>query len=138
MLFSRNPYRWLVFLIVGALLVMSWAFMQFVDTPIQEQPVLGQESLEEGTTGTTFLLVFCAMAAGFPAVGMGTYLMYQGTQIRLTKPVPLPDSPEMLGTAGMEGSRAGTRGNLFIAGGGFVLISGLALPLIAWWISEHL
>ena len=135
---ANNKYRWLVFLILGAMLLVGWVFMQLTDSYIGELQQLSQKSPEQAMSKSAFLFVFIAMAAGFPAVGIGAYFIYQGNQIRIAQQIPLPGARVMMDTPIIEGPRATLRGQLLIAGGGLVVIVGLLLPLLAWWVTETL
>ncbi len=134
---SSSKYRWLILIMLAAMLILGWVFLQFTESYIQGLKELSQESPEQALNKSLFLLVFIAMAAGFPAVGIGAYFLYQGNQIRVAQKFPTTGSRVTIDTPIIEGPRAILRGQLLMAGGGLVIISGLALPLVAWWISEN-
>ena len=79
-------------------------------------------------------LIFLAVTimAGFPAVGMGAYVMYIGSRIRATGQWP----PAGLGFQSKVPVELGVRTNLVGFGtmglGGILTIVGLSLPLLGW------
>ncbi len=135
---ASRTYGWLFVLVVLAMLALGWAFMEFSNSYIHELKQLSQSPPEQAFNASTFFLVVLAMVAGFPAVGIGTYVTYQGNQIRQAQQIPLPVSRVREGTQMMKGPRALLRGRLLILCGGLLILSGLVLPLIAWWASENL
>ena len=135
---SSKKYRWLIIVIFFAMLLLGLIFLQLTELYIEDLRELSQKSPEQAMNKSFFLLVFISMMAGFPAVGMGTYLIYQGNQIRITRQFPSPGTRVIIDTPIIEGPRAIMRGNLLMVGGGLVVISGLALPIVAWWLTENL
>ncbi len=83
-------------------------------------------------------LIFFAVTimAGFPAVGMGAYVMYLGSRIRATGQWP----PEEMGFQSKVPVELGVRTNLVGFGtmglGGILTIVGLSLPLLGWRIMD--
>ncbi len=81
-------------------------------------------------------LIFLAVTimAGFPAVGMGAYVMYIGSRIRATGQWP----PAGMGFQATSPVVLGVRTNLVGFGtmglGGILTIVGLSLPLLGWRI----
>ena len=80
--------------------------------------------------GLLFLVV--TMMAGFPAVGMGAYVMYIGSRIRATGQWP----PVGMGFRSKSTVILGARANLIafsIMGlGGILVLTGVFLPLLGW------
>ncbi len=74
--------------------------------------------------------------AGFPAVGMGAYVMYIGSRIRATGQWP----PAGMGFQSKVPVELGVRTNLIGLGtmglGGILTIVGLSLPLLGWRIMD--
>ena len=134
---ASKKYRWLVLLIFLGMILLGLVFMQLTESYIQELKQLSQDSPRQAMNKSAFLLVFIAMAAGFPAVGIGAYFIYQGNQIRVTRQFPSPGTRVIVDTPIIEGSPAILRGHLLMVGGGLVIVSGLALPIIAWWVTEN-
>ena len=133
---ANKKYRWLIILLFIAMVLLGLIFLQLTESYIQELRELSQESPEQAINKTAFLLLFISMMAGFPVVGMGTYLIYHGNQIRVSRQFPSPGTRVIVDTPIIEGSRATLRGNLLMVFGGLVVISGLALPIVAWWLTE--
>ncbi|GJL51351.1 MAG: hypothetical protein NPIRA01_25780 [Nitrospirales bacterium] len=133
-----TTYRWIVFGIVVGLIFLGPLLLQFTDSSIQELKSVSQEAPQEPFDTSTFLLVFIAMAAGFPAIGIGTYLLYQGNQFRVAPPFPSLGSRVMVDTPIMKSSSARMRGHALMVGGSLVILSGLGLPILAWWLAENL
>ncbi len=80
--------------------------------------------------GLIFLIV--TMMAGFPAVGMGAYVMYIGSRIKATRQWP----PAGMGFQSQSPLMLGARSNLVgfstMGLGGILAITGLLLPLLGW------
>jgi hypothetical protein len=78
------------------------------------------------------LLVVVTMLAGMPAVGMGAYVMYLGSRIRLTQQWP----PAGMGFGAEAPVILGDRATLVgwgVTGLGFVLVvCGVTLPVVGW------
>jgi hypothetical protein len=86
--------------------------------------------------GLMFLVV--TMMAGFPAVGMGAYVMYVGSRIRVTGQWP----PAGMGFQSKAPVMLGARTNLVAFStmglGGVLLMTGLFLPLLGWRLMNML
>ena len=86
--------------------------------------------------GLMFLVV--TMMAGFPAVGMGAYVMYIGSRIRATEQWP----PAGMGFQSKAPVMLGARTNLVAFStmglGGVLLMTGLFLPLLGWRLMNML
>ena len=78
------------------------------------------------------------MAAGFPSIGMGTYLLYLGNQIRVTEQFSSPRSRIVVDSPIKKGFSARVRAQVLMVCGSLVIMSGLGLPLLAWWFAENL
>ena len=103
-------------------------------------------AMEEGDAPTTpaifqqIDLIFLAVTimAGFPAVGMGAYVMYIGSRIRATGQWP----PAGMGFQSKVPVELGVRTNLVGFGtmglGGILTLFGLSLPLLGWRIMNML
>ncbi len=81
-------------------------------------------------SGLIFLVV--TMMAGFPAVGMGAYVMYIGSRIRATGQWPPAGMGFQLKSSVTLGSRADLVGFSTMGLGGILTIVGLCLPLLGW------
>ncbi|HSF09730.1 MAG TPA: hypothetical protein VLA60_09960 [Nitrospirales bacterium] len=80
----------------------------------------------------SMLLLVVTMLAGMPAVGMGAYVMYLGSRIRLTQQWPPAGMGFGAETPVMLGDRA-TLVGWGVTGLGFVLVvCGLILPVVGW------
>ena len=85
-----------------------------------------------------FMLLVVTMMAGFPAVGMGAYVMYIGSRIRATGQWP----PSGMGFQSKTPVMLGARANLVAFGtmglGGILVMTGLFLPLLGWRLMNML
>ena len=85
-----------------------------------------------------FMLLVVTMMAGFPAVGMGAYVMYIGSRIRATGQWP----PAGMGFQSKAPVMLGARANLVAFStmglGGILVMTGLFLPLLGWRLMNML
>ena len=85
-----------------------------------------------------FMFLVVTMMAGFPAVGMGAYVMYIGSRIRVTGQWP----PAGMGFQSKSPVMLGARANLVAFGtmglGGILVMTGLFLPLLGWRLMNML
>jgi len=85
-----------------------------------------------------FMLLVVTMMAGFPAVGMGAYVMYIGSRIRVTGQWP----PAGMGFQSKAPVMLGARANLVAFStmvlGGILVLTGLCLPLLGWRLMNML
>lgn len=82
--------------------------------------------------GLIFLVV--TMMAGFPAVGMGAYVMYIGSRIHETGQWPPAGMGFQSKSPVMLGSRTNLVGFSTMGLGGILIIVGLCLPLLGWHV----
>ena len=114
----HKRYRLLMVVLVLSLLILGTGVILLTQTFFQSiQPSLQQTSEQSGLN-KDLLMLGITMVAGLPAIGIGTYFVYLGNQIRFT-------SPRM-------------KGPLFMVFGGLIIVSCLVLPLLVWWMSETL
>jgi hypothetical protein len=113
----------------GALIYFTMEFLSHV-TPTDSPPTetMGHQ------IGMWLLVV--SMLAGMPAVGMGAYVMYLGSRIRVTQQWP----PAGMGFQTKTPVRLDDRATLVgavVMGLGFVLVvCGLALPVVGWQLGN--
>ena len=85
-----------------------------------------------------FMLLVVTMMAGFPAVGMGAYVMYIGSRIRATGQWP----PAGMGFQSKAPVMLDARANLVAFStmglGGILVMTGLFLPLLGWRLMNML
>lgn len=109
----------------GALVYFT---LEYLSSVTQENAAPTPETIQQ--IGLLFLVI--TMMAGFPAVGMGAYVMYIGTRIRATGQWP----PAGMGFRSKTPVVLGARTNLVGYGtmglGGILVIVGLMLPLLGW------
>jgi len=121
------------------MILLGLVFLQLTESYVQElKSVSPQVSPQEAFNKSTFLFVFIAMAAGFPAIGMGTYLLYHGNQIRVTPKIPSSGTRTIVDMPVTKDLSAMVRGQALMVCGGLVIMSGLGFPILAWWLAENL
>ena len=86
--------------------------------------------------GLMFLVV--TMMAGFPAVGMGAYVVYIGSRIRATGQWPPAGMGFQFKTPVMLGARTNLVAFSTMGLGGVLLMAGLFLPLLGWHLMNIL
>ena len=115
----------------GALIYFT---MEYLSSMTQGDAPPTSETIQQ--IGLIFLVV--TMMAGFPAVGMGAYVMYIGSRIRATGEWP----PAGMGFQSKSSILLGSRTNLvcFITMGlgGILVLAGLFLPLLGWRLMNML
>ena len=109
----------------GALVYFTMEYLSQVTKP--------DSTLTESTGHQIrMLLLVVTMLAGMPAVGMGAYIMYLGSRIRLTQRWPPAGMGFGAETPVMLGDRA-TLVGWGVTGLGFVLVvCGVTLPVVGW------
>ena len=112
----NKKFRILLVTMLVGLVVLGVALILFTNSFLQAIKPSAQPSLERTPINTDLLLLGITMLAGLPAIGIGTYLAYSGNQIRIT-------SPRM-------------KGPLLMVSGGLIIVCGLVLPLVVWWMSQ--
>ena len=78
------------------------------------------------------LLLVVTMLAAMPAVGMGAYVMYIGSRIRLTRQWPPAGMGFQAVAPVMLGDRAAFISAMVMGLGGVLVVCGLVLPIFAW------
>ncbi len=120
------------------MLLLGVVFLQLTESYLQDSKPSSQESPPEVFGRSTILVVFIAMAAGFPAIGIGTYLLYNGTQIQATQKYALSKAQMRDDFPSRKDSRSSLKGQALMISGGIIIMSGLSLPILAWWLAENL
>ena len=114
----QKRYRFLIVILSVGLLVLGIGFIFFTHSFLQAIKSSPQQTPEQARFNKDLLLLGITMVAGLPAIGIGTYLVYLGNQMRLTSPI--------------------MKGPLFMIFGVLIIVSCLVLPLLVWWMSETL
>ena len=134
MKFSTNRTLLLVMILTlaisgGALIYFTMEFLSHV-TPTDSPPTetMGHQ--------IRMLLLVVSMLAGMPAVGMGAYVMYLGSRIRVTQQWPPAGIGFRAKAPVMLGDRAGLVGAVVMGLGFVVVLCGLALPFVAWQLGN--
>jgi len=109
----------------GALIYFTMEYLSFV---AQGDVPLTPETIHQ--IGLMLLVVM--MMAGMPSVGMGAYVMYIGSRIRVTGQWPPAGMGYTSKTPVMLGVRANVVGLLTMGFGGILVVVGLLLPLLGW------
>ncbi|MFA9562975.1 MAG: hypothetical protein ACERKU_11615 [Nitrospirota bacterium] len=109
----------------GALIYFT---MEYLASVTESNAPLTPETIHQ----IGFMLLVVTMMAGFPAVGMGAYVMYIGSRIRATGQWP----PSGMGFQSKAPVMLGARANLVAFStmglGGILVMTGLFLPLLGW------
>ena len=115
------------FLLFGvAFFLLTNAFLQTLNTPIQTNSDLSPMKED-------LLVLGISMIAGLPAVGIGAYVAFQGSQLRgraLKQPLSRGENLDPKPT-GVTSNKI--RGILLMVLGGLITFSGFILPLVVWW-----
>lgn len=113
----------------GALMYFTMEFLSQVTRP--DSPPTEAMSHQIG-----MLLLVVTMLAGMPAVGMGAYVMYLGSRIRVTKQWPPAGMGFRAEAPVMLGDRSTLLGALVMGLGFLLVVCGLALPFVAWQLGN--
>jgi hypothetical protein len=81
-------------------------------------------------------LLVVTMLAGLPAVGMGAYVMYIGSRIRVTQQWPPAGMGFRAEAPVMLGDRATLVGVGVMVLGCVLVVCGFTLPVVAWKLSR--
>ena len=109
----------------GALIYFT---MEYLSLVTQGDAPLTSETIHQ----IGLLLLVVMMMAGIPAVGMGAYVMYIGSRIRVTGQWP-PAGVGFQSKSPIElGRRAQLLGFMAMGLGGILAFGGLMLPLLGW------
>ncbi len=112
-------------LLGGALIYFTLEYLSFV---AQGEAPPTSETIHQ--IGLIVLVV--TMLAGMPSVGMGAYVMYIGSKIRVTSQWPPAGMGFTSKTPVMLGARGNVVGLLTMGFGGTLVVVGLLLPLLGW------
>ena len=128
----KSSNKILLLMMLGTLALFGGALiyftMEYLSSVTQGDAPPTPEAIHQ--IGLMFLVV--TMMAGFPAVGMGAYVMYIGSRIRATGQWP----PTGMGFQSKAPVMLGARANLVAFSamglGGILVMTGLFLPLLGW------
>ena len=109
----------------GALIYFTMEYLSSV-TPSNAPPT--SKTIHQ--VGLMVLVV--TMMAGFPAVGMGAYVMYIGSRVRATGQWPPPGMGFQFKAPVTLGARANIVAFSTIGLGGILVMTGLLFPLLGW------
>ena len=115
----------------GALIYFT---MEYLSSMTQGDAPPTSETIQQ--IGLIFLVV--TMTAGFPAVGMGAYVMYIGSRIRATGEWPPAGMGFQSKSSILLGSRTNLVGFSTMGLGGILVLAGLFLPLLGWRLMNML
>ena len=115
----------------GALIYFT---MEYLSSVTQGDAPPTPETIHQ--IGLMFLVV--TMMAGFPAVGMGAYVMYIGSRIRATGQWPPAGMGFQSKAPVMLGARANFVAFITMGLGGILVMTGLFLPLLGWRLMNML
>ena len=134
----KSSNKILLLMMLGTLALFGGALiyftMEYLSSVTQGDAPPTPEAIHQ--IGLMFLVV--TMMAGFPAVGMGAYVMYIGSRIRATGQWP----PTGMGFQSTSPVVLGARTNLVglstMGLGGILVLAGLFLPLLGWRLMNML
>jgi hypothetical protein len=132
----QSSNRSLLLVMIVTLAIFGGALIFFTMEFLSQ--VLRPDRLPSETIGHQIgiLLLVVTMLAGMPAVGMGAYVMYLGSRIRVTQQWPPAGMGFRAEAPVMLGNRSTFLGAV-VMGLGFVLaVCGLTLPFIAWQVGN--
>lgn len=132
----KSSNRSLILVLLVTLTMFGGALIYFTMEYFSQVTKPGSSSMESMGHQIEMLLLVVTMLAGMPAVGMGAYVMYLGSRIRVTQQWP----PAGMGFRTVAPVMLGERGMLVgvvVMGLGFVLVlCGLALPVVGWQLGN--
>jgi hypothetical protein len=132
----KSSNRWFLLIMMVTLAIFGGALIYFTMEYLSQ--VTQTDIPPTGAMGHQIgmLLLVVTMLAGMPAVGMGAYVMYIGSRIRITQQWP----PAGMGFRAESPIMLGDRGRLVgacVMGLGFVLVGcGLMLPVVGWQLGN--
>ena len=128
---SQKP---LVFSLFGMLAVFGGALIYFTMEYLSSVPQADAPQSSETIYQVGLILLVVAIMAGFPAVGMGAYVMYIGSRIRATGQWPPAGMGFRAQAPILLGSRTDLMGWAAMGLGGILVAVGLLLPLWGWYL----
>ncbi len=128
---SQKP---LVFSLLGMLAVFGGALIYFTMEYLSSMPQANAPQASETVYQVGLMLLVVAIMAGFPAVGMGAYVMYIGSRIRATGQWPPAGMGFRTQTPIALGARTDLMGWTAMGLGGMLAAVGLLLPLWGWYL----
>jgi hypothetical protein len=134
----KSSPKTLVLMLLVTLMIFGGALiyftMEYLSSVTGSNAPLTPETIHQ----IGFMLLVVTMMAGFPAVGMGAYVMYIGSRIRATGQWP----PAGMGFQSKAPVMLGARANLVAFStmglGGILVMTGVFLPLLGWRLMNML
>jgi len=134
----KSSPKTLVLMLLVTLMIFGGALiyftMEYLSSVTGSNAPLTPETIHQ----IGFMLLVVTMMAGFPAVGMGAYVMYIGSRIRVTGQWP----PAGMGFQSKAPVMLGARANLVAFStmglGGILVMTGVFLPLLGWRLMNML
>ena len=115
----RTPRRTriLIAILFLSLLVIGTGLILLTHSFLDAIKPSPQQTLNQVRLNKNLLLLGMAMIAGLPAIGIGTYLAYFGSQIRTTS--------------------SSMKGPLLMVAGILIIVISLALPIVLWRMTQN-
>ena len=128
----KSSMKILMFSMLGVLAIFGGALvyftMEYLSFVVQGDSPPTPETIHQ----ISLMILVVTMMAGMPSVGMGAYVMYIGSRIRVTGQWP----PAGMGYTSKMPVMLGVRGNVVglmtMGFGGILVVVGLLLPLLGW------
>ena len=134
----KSSPKTLVLMLLVTLMIFGGALIYFTMEYLSSLTGSNAPLTPETIHQIGFMLLVVTMMAGFPAVGMGAYVMYIGSRIRATGQWP----PAGMGFQSKAPVMLGARANLVAFStmglGGILVMTGVFLPLLGWRLMNML
>lgn len=132
----KSPKSPVLLMMLITLIIFGGALIYFTMEYLSQMTKPDLPSIDAMGHQIEMWLLVVTMLAGMPAVGMGAYVMYIGSRIRVTQQWPPAGTGFRAEAPVRLGDRAGLVGS-GVMGLGFVLVvCGVILPVVAWKLSR--
>ncbi len=128
----KSSDRPLLLAMLVTLLIFAGALIYFTMEYLSQVTQADIPPTEATGNQIGLLLLVVTMLAGMPAVGMGAYVMYMGSRIRLTQQWPPAGMGFRSASPMMLGDQAGWVGAVVMGLGLVLVVCGLMLPFVGW------
>ncbi|MGE3939345.1 MAG: hypothetical protein AB7F90_11810 [Nitrospirales bacterium] len=137
----KQTNRTLLVIMLGTMTVFGGSLLYFTLEYLESVPELthpSSQASQDTIHQVGLLMMAVTVLAGMPAVGFGAYVMYLGSQIRVTGQWPPAGMGFQSIAPNMLGDRAGWIGLLVMGLGLVLILTGLGLPIVGWQLGQLL